>query len=374
MRITLVVVLLVIGLGILIEAFTRLVLEPNAVFNMNIGAFRTHHPTRRTQLKPNYQVGDISINSLGLLGPEFTVQRRPRTIRILSIGDSVTFSPPRRNYSRILEELLNRRYPQVDVEVIVGAVPGYSSFEALDWYHETLKNLKPDITIVYLGWNDMGQFHPFGLRYKNEGLYQQPSLLGRAMMHVYSLRIPYFLLGRLERNRPANLSPLTPEEQVILADFRPTHYEQNLTQLVVESKRNRSAVFLVSLTSLLTNELTESDLGLMHYPRNTGRKLAIYHSIYEQYAESLASVARATDTPIIDLNSLVRTPEERKEIFTDTMHITELGAERYASVMVEYVAPVIDCLTAEFPQKGDLNRCQRRPERQEDQRRQAVIF
>ena len=51
-RITLILGLSVIGLGILIEAFTRFVLEPNAVFNMNIGAFRMHHPTRGTQLKP----------------------------------------------------------------------------------------------------------------------------------------------------------------------------------------------------------------------------------------------------------------------------------------------------------------------------------
>ena len=60
----------------------------------------------------------------------------------------MTFSPARRNYPRVLEEELDRFFGEQSVEVIVGAVPGYSSFEALHWYDEFLHLLKPDITII----------------------------------------------------------------------------------------------------------------------------------------------------------------------------------------------------------------------------------
>jgi len=344
-----------IGLGLLgaLEGATRLFFESNTVFNMTIGGFRAPHPTRRTQLIPNYRSGDIEINSLGFLGPEFTLERAPGSIRILFIGNSVTFAPPARPYPRVVEEVLRAARPDQPIEAIVGAVPGYSTYEAVAWFDETLASLRPDITVIYLGWNDMGQFHPFGLRYKNEGEYRPPSAVGTAMIHVHFLRIPYFFIGRWEQARPIDLMPPTEEEQRILDGFVPIHYETNLTYLVSRSKAGGSTVFLVSLASLLTFDVQASDLEIMHFPRGLGRKLSLYQIIYEKYVSSLDAVARATTTPIIDLSELIRDPAERRIIFTDAMHVTEEGAERYARVIAKSLTPAIDSIVASRATQGD---------------------
>ena len=86
-----------------LELLTRFVFTLNYKFEFNIGTWRQHHPTRYFSLIPGYKSGRLSINSRGFLGPEFQIQAAPAKVRILTIGDSVTFDPAPNNYSRILE-------------------------------------------------------------------------------------------------------------------------------------------------------------------------------------------------------------------------------------------------------------------------------
>ena len=341
----LVVVSFVVVLA-LAEIATRLVFTSNTALNINIGGFKAYHATRGTQLKKDYTAGDIRINSLGILGPEIDVEPRPGVIRILAIGNSVTFSPAPRNYPRVLEERLRDMFPGEEIEVVVGAVPGYSSYEALDWYEELLHELEPDITTIYLGWNDMGQFHPYGLRYKNERLYQDRTLLGRLMEYSYLMRVPYFFGGRIERSRPVDLTPMDADQRRELDAFKPTHFETNLESLIAQLRTAGSDVYLIGLAGLVTGTPTDEELSRMHFPRNMNKKLALYKAVYDKYAASLANVARRTDTPVINLGPLIRTPEQRL-IFTDTMHINPEGAELYGAFLAAELRPAVAAIAAE---------------------------
>jgi lysophospholipase L1-like esterase len=326
-----------------LELLTRFVFTLNFNFEFNIGTFRQLHPTRRFSLVPGYRSSLISINSLGFLGPEFQILPSAGKVRILAIGDSVTFAPVPENYPRVLEKHLNQLFANDLVEVIVAAVPGYNSHAALDWYDEFLHRLKADIVIIYLGWNDMGELHPFGLRYKNEGQYRETTLIGLLMKYFYFARIPYFFLGRLERSMPVDLSPLSDEQMRILADFYPTHYETNLRSLVQKAKADGSMVYLLSLPGLITYPPTEEELQIMHFPRNMKKKLAVYKAVYDKYLYTLQRVAAETKTQMIYLDQLIKKPELRR-IFTDTMHIDHEGAQ----VFGKYIANEIKSKIAEL--------------------------
>lgn len=319
-----------------LELLTRFVFTLNFNFEFNVGTFRQYHPTRTFSLTPDYKSGAISINSLGFLGPEFQVQSPPGEVRILTIGDSVTFAPLPDNYPRILEKQLNQQFPNDSIKVIVAAVPGYSSHEALDWYDEFLHKLKADITIIYLGWNDMGELHPFGLRYKTEGLYRETTFIGFLMRHLYLARVPYFFLGRIERYMPVDLTPLSEHQEKILAEFYPTHYENNLASLVQKAKAQKSGVYFLSLPGLITHSPTEEELTRMHFPRNMRKHLAVYKAVYEKYLHVLKKVSAETLTPIIYLDELIKTPAQR-EIFTDTMHINHEGADRFGKYIADQI-------------------------------------
>jgi lysophospholipase L1-like esterase len=341
---TFIIFFIVVLLFGVLELVTRIIFESNTILNINVGGMKKYHPTRRSQLIENYNVGNISINSFGTLGPEFNLKSNPKGVRILTIGDSVAFSPPERNYSKVLEENMERYFPGNDIEVIVAAVPGYSSYESLDWYNESLYQLKPDIAIIYLGWNDMGQYNPFGLKYKNETLsYQKRSVMGYLMENFYFLRIPYFFIGRGEMSKPINMSPLTVKEKTILDAFSPRHYSTNLKVLIEKLKEQGSEVYVLTLAGLITYTPTGEELSRMHFFRGMEKKLELEKAVYNKYEKALEKVSKDTDTPIIDLRKLIQSSHERN-IFTDTMHINVNGSK----VFGDYIAKSIKAKVSEI--------------------------
>ena len=189
--------------------------------------------------------------------------------------------------------------------------------------------------------------HPFfdllddvGFSFRNEGIYQKRTNIGFLMEHLYFTRIPYYFLGLIERSRPVDVSPLTTAQVKILSNFAPTHYENNLTSLIQKSQEQGSTVYLLSLASLLTHSPTEEELKVMHFPRNTKKQLKVYQAIYHNYLEHLEKVSAAMQAPIIYLDELIKTPEQRK-FFTDTMHINTEGAERFGRHIANQIRPEI---------------------------------
>jgi lysophospholipase L1-like esterase len=95
--------------------------------------------------------------------------KQPGTIRIVCLGDSVTFGyrvppvwpdkptdydPNWLPYPMLLEKELRAANPGRDIEVITMAVPGYTSHQGLAWLRRDIDSLKPDLLTVSFGWND----------------------------------------------------------------------------------------------------------------------------------------------------------------------------------------------------------------------------
>ena len=95
--------------------------------------------------------------------------KQPGTIRIVCLGDSVTFGyrvpvvwpdkpseydPEWLPFPMLLEKQLRAANPARSVEVITMAVPGYTSHQGLTWLRRDLNKLNPDLLTVSFGWND----------------------------------------------------------------------------------------------------------------------------------------------------------------------------------------------------------------------------
>ncbi len=111
----------------------------------------------------------FSTNSQHLRHPVDVKAKKPGTLRIVCLGDSVTFgyrvpvawkeNPMKFNrkhlpYPRLLEQRINGEMPDKNAEVIAMAVPGYSSLQGLAWLKREIEWLQPDIVTVSYGWND----------------------------------------------------------------------------------------------------------------------------------------------------------------------------------------------------------------------------
>lgn len=127
------------------------------------------------RLKPNLRdvVWDytvVSTNQQNLRADHAIKAKAPGAIRIVCLGDSVTFGyrvppvwperptdydPEWLPYPMLLEKNLRAANPDRDVEVIAMAVPGYSSHQGLAWLRRDIDSLRPDLLIVSFGWNDV---------------------------------------------------------------------------------------------------------------------------------------------------------------------------------------------------------------------------
>jgi lysophospholipase L1-like esterase len=97
-------------------------------------------------------------NSLGLRDDEIAQDGTPR---ILSIGDSCTFGwnvALDAAYPRVLQELIDRRWPARRHRVVNAGVPGYTSFQGLVYLREHGLALAPSVVVIGYGFNDAGHF------------------------------------------------------------------------------------------------------------------------------------------------------------------------------------------------------------------------
>jgi lysophospholipase L1-like esterase len=135
-------------------------------------------PLLAWRLKPNldHAVWDftvISTNSQHLrsVDPLQSLKpKQPGTIRIVCLGDSVTFGyrvpavwpdrpteydPEWLPYPMLLEKHLRAANPGRNIEVVTMAVPGYTSHQGLAWLRRDVDQLRPDLLILSFGWNDV---------------------------------------------------------------------------------------------------------------------------------------------------------------------------------------------------------------------------
>ncbi len=126
------------------------------------------------RLKPNldraiWDFTVVSTNAQHLRADYPTKAKAPGTIRIVCLGDSVTFGyrvppvwperptdydPSWLPYPMLLEKHLREANPGREIEVITMAVPGYTSHQGLAWLRRDIDWLQPDLLTVSFGWND----------------------------------------------------------------------------------------------------------------------------------------------------------------------------------------------------------------------------
>lgn len=112
----------------------------------------------------------VSTNSQGLRHEGEVGPKEPGAIRVVCLGDSVTFGyrvplvwPERPDqyardhlpYPMLLGRALRAANPGRKVEVIALAVPGYTSHQGLLLLRREIDRLRPDLVTVCFGWNDV---------------------------------------------------------------------------------------------------------------------------------------------------------------------------------------------------------------------------
>ncbi|TMA43192.1 MAG: SGNH/GDSL hydrolase family protein [Deltaproteobacteria bacterium] len=100
----------------------------------------------------------IRINNHGFRGPDFSTEKPPDVLRVLTLGASSTFGFGNRDdetYPHLLEEILNRRAAgTARFEVINFAIPHATTTEIVSMFRAEGVELRPDFVTLYEGVND----------------------------------------------------------------------------------------------------------------------------------------------------------------------------------------------------------------------------
>jgi len=148
------IILVVIAIFALLEAGARMsyripgIVMPNAYYMFQM------IPNLKPEAENSWDMPKPSIttNRDGFRVTGITQKKPPGVIRILCLGDSVTFGDlPRKDnetYPHYLQWCINWSYPDRTIQVINAGCPGYSSVQGLELFKRKGLSYNPDIIIV----------------------------------------------------------------------------------------------------------------------------------------------------------------------------------------------------------------------------------
>lgn len=117
-------------------------------------------------LKPGFTRGGLVVNDHGFAQREkVALERSPGTLRLIAMGESTTqgHDVDTGNYPTYLRQLLKMKGRGFSsAEVLNAGVAGWVSDQIALRAQRELAAYKPDIVILYVGWNDFQSYDPYG--------------------------------------------------------------------------------------------------------------------------------------------------------------------------------------------------------------------
>jgi lysophospholipase L1-like esterase len=285
------------------------------------------------RLKPNldHVIWDftmVSTNAQGLRHEGPTGRKAAGAIRILCLGDSITFGyrvpvvwPERPKeyghdwlpYPMLLERRLRAANPGRQIEVIALAVPGYTSYQGLAWLRRDIEELKPDVVTACFGWNDVGMRAQTDSQTMHNGWAQV--ILRRAMARSQALTHAALWLQKRRGENPA------PSATMPVPRVTDREYVNNLLEIArITKEHNASAVIIGPVYRDREHDPKEANL-MMHY------------------GESLRAAAEEARVPYLEIRELTEAgyPDNVK-LFGEPIHPNHEGHRRMADALLKFFA------------------------------------
>jgi lysophospholipase L1-like esterase len=308
---------------------------------------------------PDSQGTLISINRWGFRGQDFAVPKSSGIFRIAAIGGSTTFGTKLNDdetWPTCLEKEL--RSQGKAVEVLNFGVPGYSSIEELILLESNVLDLRPDVVVIYAGYND--------LKYN-----RAPASGPFASDYSHFKRVPFresTIRTFLNRNSALWLAAVTKVNALkirgsdnYLGRTGPRYdsidpagvkaFSRNLDSIISICVSKGMAVVLVSEARSFDAETQASD----DLRRNAGSALYWVPQFstkgltegFIEYAEAMADVvqraARNEVVPVLYFDAHSRMPRD-PDYYWDSVHMNRSGSELLAGLLAPTVSEAIEKL------------------------------
>jgi lysophospholipase L1-like esterase len=326
--------------GILVSALlAEVVLRLLGLGHPYYSAPELYRPSADPQLvfepRPNFEGFSegttVRTNSLGLRERELPLDKPPGVVRVLFLGDSVTFGsgvPNDAPFPRVVEAALVD-LPGPRVETVNAAVVGYNTTQELARLEAVGPAYRPDVVVVTFVVNDLlDAFSIFDHQYDPTGLFADQKVWLRRNSHLYRfVQNTYWrVAGELRRLRSERAPPLRPRARV----------EERLGELgaIAEWARANDARFLLALYP--------DNLDDPVSPGSSGERRSV--------RQELLGFAERSGHPVVDLSPAlgdVRDPRAREFRLREDPHPSPAGHRAIAEALV----PPLRSLLAGLPER-----------------------
>ena len=277
----------------------------------------------------------IHVNSRGFRGPELDLPKPPSRVRLAFLGASTTFcaeaTRDETTWPHLVRSRLRSAYPLVEFDYVNAGVPGYRVGQSRRNLEHRVKPLNPDFIMYYEATNDIA-YDTLKLA-EAHGLVHRPPT-SPSWMADWSLTWLLVeknvqLLSR-QRAAAAGQDRLTFEARELSR-----HFQQELTELMLESKRIAPVVALATFSYALRREqsreqqLQAASWALYNMPYMSVEGL---FAAYEEYNRVIREVAKQTDVILIEDEFMIPGDDVH---FYGSYHLADAGNRVMAERVVK---------------------------------------
>ncbi len=353
---------------VVVEGLARLVwwrLEERSLRNTMQGAERVLQndainfvkqpdPVLGYVLKPGFDDGQgWLVNQQGFAQQELVpTEKAPGKLRIAAMGESTTqgHSALNANYPLYLRRLLESQgRTSTGIEMINGGVAGWYSDQVALWAERKVAVLRPDVVVLYVGWNDFQVYDPFSLPWTKSAFYV--SYGGTAYLiessplrlvwiaHAVAERIRFRRLEARRAIEPYEVTRGANKEYSALPEETYKYYTQSMDRLVAAFRQTNPDV-RIAVTTLVgrwphgTPMEYASNLGATYWMKTRALSPQDAAASHQRFNDVIRGYARHRRLALIDAEAAFSTLD-RASLQTDFAHFTAEGYELLAEIMYE---------------------------------------
>lgn len=311
-----------------------------------------------------------NIDSFGFRGEEIRKNKPKGTYRIFILGGSTVLNaetPYEQSAPRLLEKLLQKKYPNQKIEVINAGVDGYTSEHSLIQYLFKIRDFHPDMVIMWHGINDWyyscspserayGSFqgdytHFLGadaqMTFNN---FRPPPLISFKLL-TYDFLLKFIqdnwysdIINITKKNHPFQgyYTDATKNKQYDMKSYASLDsYKRNVQELIDATKADHVTLILGDQANLYSNNLTAEEKSKLYFPvmqctRPDGKypNLSSMVTAMNTFNNAIKSVAQENNVPFVALSAQV---PKNLDYFTDDVHYTTAGNKKITDYLYNYI-------------------------------------
>ena len=306
-------------------------------------AFLEDEELKLRRLKPGYSSPRLTINSLGFRSPELPKEKPAGTYRIAFLGGSTTYcaevSGDERTWPHLVVEALKARYPERRFDYLNAGVPGYATIESRRRFDLEVAALEPDLVVIYHGTNDLTQ-NSRDLA-KLQGLSDQFGDRDLSWLSQWSL-LAYLVEKNLKVLALQDAVDRETERLDVDSETLASPFARDLRALVEAVQASGAEVALVTFSTRMRPEQSRAAL-------NEAAASALYFmpyltadSLLENFAAYNETIRKVGDDEgAILIEAALAVPAD-PDHFTDSVHVTDRGAEALAEAVSAGLVAAID--------------------------------